>query len=43
VIRHGNARSIKVAEKLGSKLAGETELLGGKALLYEVLRPARGP
>jgi RimJ/RimL family protein N-acetyltransferase len=43
VIRHGNARSIKVAEGLGSKLAGETELLGGKALLYEALRPARGP
>lgn len=35
LIRHGNARSIKVAEALGERLAGEAELLGSKALLYE--------
>jgi RimJ/RimL family protein N-acetyltransferase len=38
LIRHGNAPSIKVAERLGSKLAGEVELLGAKALVYENLR-----
>jgi RimJ/RimL family protein N-acetyltransferase len=35
LIRHGNAPSIKVAERLGSKLKGEVELLGAKALVYE--------
>jgi len=38
LIRHKNAASIKVAERLGSKLAGEVELLGAKALVYENLR-----
>jgi RimJ/RimL family protein N-acetyltransferase len=38
LIRHGNERSIRVAEKLGERLAGETELLGSKALVYEARR-----
>ena len=38
LIRHANAPSIKVAERLGSKLAGEVELMGSKALVYENLR-----
>lgn len=36
LIRHGNARSIRVAERLGERLAGEVELLGSKALVYEI-------
>ena len=36
LIRPDNARSIKVAEALGETLAGEVDLLGGKALLYEM-------
>jgi RimJ/RimL family protein N-acetyltransferase len=36
LIRPDNARSIRVAEKLGERLAGELELLGGKALVYEL-------
>ena len=35
LIRPGNERSVKVALGLGSKLTGEIELLGGKALVYE--------
>ena len=35
LIRPGNERSVKVALGLGSKLAGETELMGAKALVYE--------
>lgn len=35
LIRPGNARSIRVAERLGERLAGEVELLGSKALVYE--------
>ena len=35
LIRPGNERSVKVALALGSKLNGETELLGGKVLVYE--------
>lgn len=35
LIRSANQRSINVAERLGSKLAGEVELLGSKALVYE--------
>jgi RimJ/RimL family protein N-acetyltransferase len=35
LIRPGNERSVKVALALGSKLAGETELMGSKALVYE--------
>lgn len=38
LIRRANKPSIKVAERLGSKLAGEVELLGAKALVYENLR-----
>ncbi len=38
LIRKANKPSIKVAERLGSKLAGEVELLGAKALVYENLR-----
>jgi RimJ/RimL family protein N-acetyltransferase len=38
LIRHANTRSIRVAESLGEKLAGEVDLLGSKALLYEVWR-----
>jgi RimJ/RimL family protein N-acetyltransferase len=36
LIRPDNARSIRVAEKLGETLAGEVELLGSKALIYEI-------
>ena len=35
LIRPGNERSVKVALALGSTLAGETELLGANALVYE--------
>lgn len=38
LIRPGNERSVRVAERLGEKLAGEVELLGSKALLYELRR-----
>ena len=38
LIRPGNERSVRVAEKLGERLSGETELLGSKALVYEALR-----
>ena len=38
LIRHANTPSIKVAERLGSKLAGEVELMGGPTLVYENLR-----
>jgi len=40
LIRPANERSIRVAERLGSKLAGEVDLRGSKALVYEAL-PAR--
>jgi RimJ/RimL family protein N-acetyltransferase len=40
IIRPENTRSIRVAEKLGERLAGEVDLLGGKALVYETRRPA---
>ena len=36
LIRAGNARSIRVAERLGERLAGEVELMGSKALVYEI-------
>ena len=39
LIRPANARSIRVAERLGSKLSGEIELRGSKALVYEALAP----
>ena len=38
LIRPDNHRSIKVAEKIGETLAGEVELLGGKALIYEIAK-----
>ena len=38
LIRHGNARSIRVAEAIGERLAGEAELLGSKALVFEIVR-----
>jgi RimJ/RimL family protein N-acetyltransferase len=36
LIRPGNTRSVRVAERLGERLAGEVELLGSKALVYEI-------
>jgi RimJ/RimL family protein N-acetyltransferase len=36
LIRPGNQRSIRVAERLGQQLAGEVELLGSTALRYEI-------
>jgi RimJ/RimL family protein N-acetyltransferase len=36
LIRPDNHRSIRVAEKIGETLAGEVELLGGRALVYEI-------
>lgn len=38
LIRPDNAASIRVAERLGARAAGEVELLGGKALVYESRR-----
>ena len=38
LIRPGNEPSIRVAERLGARLAGEVELLGSVALVYEVRR-----
>ncbi len=38
LIRPGNARSIRVAEALGARLAGEVRLMRAKALVYEALR-----
>lgn len=38
LIRHGNERSVRVAEAIGERLAGEVELLGSKALVYEAVR-----
>ena len=38
LIRHGNARSIRVAEAIGARLAGEAEMLGAKAPVYEIVR-----
>ena len=39
LIRPANLPSIRVAERLGEKRAGEIELLGDTALVYEALRP----
>jgi len=36
LIRPENQRSIRVAEKLGERLSGEIELLGGRCLVYEI-------
>jgi len=38
LIREANAPSIRVAEAIGETLAGEVELLGAKALVYEIRR-----
>lgn len=38
LIRPGNLRSIRVAEKLGAVMVEEIELLGGPALVYETRR-----
>jgi RimJ/RimL family protein N-acetyltransferase len=38
LIRPGNKPSIRLAERLGEMLAGEVELMGSKALLYELKR-----
>jgi RimJ/RimL family protein N-acetyltransferase len=38
LIRPENARSIKLAEALGERRHAEVELLGGRALVYEVTR-----
>lgn len=40
LIRQANAPSIRVAEAIGETLAGEVDLLGAKALVYEIRRPA---
>jgi len=39
LIRPGNTRSIRVAEKLGARCVEEIDLLGGKALVHETRRP----
>jgi RimJ/RimL family protein N-acetyltransferase len=39
LIRPGNAASIRVAERLGEKLEGRTELFGHEALVYGISRP----
>lgn len=39
LIRPGNVRSIGVAERIGARPAGEVELLGSIALMYETRRP----
>ena len=41
LIRAGNEPSVRVAERLGARLAGEVELLGAPARVYESLRPGR--
>ena len=33
-----DARSIRVAEAIGERPAGEAEMLGSKALVYEAVR-----
>jgi len=38
LIRPRNAASIRVAEAIGEKRVGEVELLGAKALVYEIRR-----
>lgn len=41
LIREGNDRSVRVAEKLGGRYAGDVELLGSKARVYEVRRDSQ--
>jgi len=38
LIRPKNAASIRVAEAIGEKHVGEVELMGAKALVYEIVR-----
>lgn len=38
LIRPGNTASIRLAERLGQRLAGRVQLLGSEALVYEVRR-----
>src|SRR5258706_5599233 len=40
LIRPQHARSIRLAEKLGGRLAGETEGSGTRLLVFEIRRPA---
>ena len=42
LIRPANAPSIRVAERLGERLEGRTELLGQEALVYAIDRAAWG-
>jgi len=41
LIRPGNAASIRVAEKLGERLEGRSDVLGDEALVYGIEHPAR--
>lgn len=41
LIREGNDRSVRVAEKLGGRHAGDVELPGSKARVYEVRRDSQ--
>jgi RimJ/RimL family protein N-acetyltransferase len=41
LIHPDNKASIRVAERLGEKLEGNTELLGHDVLIYGIDRPAR--
>jgi RimJ/RimL family protein N-acetyltransferase len=43
LIRPHNRRSIRLAEALGERLAGEVEIFGSTALLYEIRRAAARP
>lgn len=43
LIRPGNAASIRVAEKLGERREGTTEILGDEALVYGIRRAAFRP
>lgn len=40
LIRPGNVASIRVAEKLGERLEGRSDVLGDEALVYGVSRPS---
>lgn len=40
LIRPANAPSVRVAERLGERLEGQTEFLGGEALVYGITRDA---
>jgi RimJ/RimL family protein N-acetyltransferase len=38
LIRDGNERFVRVAEKIGERYSGEVELLGSMARVYEITR-----